>query len=214
MTVAEITPRRQRTRDRLVDAAIGVIAEVGVVGASIEAICEAAGMTRGAFYSNFATKDDLLLAIIDRQVGSALSDIQGTLADDLFDTARTEHPEPTQALAAAIHQVFDRKPLVPHIVLAERQIELYVRRVPELQQKFDELLATHMRELSVLVENALAAIGGRPTIPTPELLDILADLAKAAELKALTGVEGASASGSRLDPAGIVRVLTAFVTFG
>ncbi len=54
---------RERTRARLLDAAAGVFAEVGLDAASVEAICERAGFTRGAFYSNFESKDELMLAV-------------------------------------------------------------------------------------------------------------------------------------------------------
>ena len=45
-------------------AATSVFADRGIIGASVEEICEAAGFTRGAFYSNFADKDALVLALI------------------------------------------------------------------------------------------------------------------------------------------------------
>ena len=56
--------RREQTRARLLDAAHEVFAEVGMDAASVEMICERAGFTRGAFYSNFATKDDLCVEIM------------------------------------------------------------------------------------------------------------------------------------------------------
>jgi len=45
--------RREATRQKLLDAAGLVFAEEGLDAASVEAICERAGFTRGAFYSNF-----------------------------------------------------------------------------------------------------------------------------------------------------------------
>lgn len=57
------TRSRQNTRARLVDAAAQVFAEVGLEGATVEAICERAGFTRGAFYSNFETMDGLFLTL-------------------------------------------------------------------------------------------------------------------------------------------------------
>ncbi|WP_344071551.1 helix-turn-helix domain-containing protein [Microbacterium sediminicola] len=60
MTTASGTGR-ERTRERLLHAAYEVFAEVGPDAASVEAICERAGFTRGAFYSNFSTKDALFL---------------------------------------------------------------------------------------------------------------------------------------------------------
>jgi AcrR family transcriptional regulator len=55
---------RENTRARLVAAAAEVFAESGLDGASVEAICERAGFTRGAFYSNFATKEELFFALV------------------------------------------------------------------------------------------------------------------------------------------------------
>ncbi|NRQ50358.1 TetR/AcrR family transcriptional regulator [Aeromicrobium stalagmiti] len=59
--------RRAATRERLLDAARTVLAREGIQGASVEHICEQAGFTRGAFYSNFASKDELVLALFDRE---------------------------------------------------------------------------------------------------------------------------------------------------
>lgn len=57
------TRSRENTRARLLDAAAEVFAEVGLGEASVERICERAGYTRGAFYSNFATKDEMFLEL-------------------------------------------------------------------------------------------------------------------------------------------------------
>lgn len=65
-TVPTITPRREATRQRLLDAAALVFAETGLDAASVEAICERAGYTRGAFYSNFDTKEELFLELCAR----------------------------------------------------------------------------------------------------------------------------------------------------
>ncbi|WP_243074205.1 TetR/AcrR family transcriptional regulator [Microbacterium sp. SS28] len=70
MTDVATTRRRDATRQRLLDAAAEVFAEVGLDAASVEAVCERAGFTRGAFYSNFETKDALFLelaAIVSRE---------------------------------------------------------------------------------------------------------------------------------------------------
>jgi AcrR family transcriptional regulator len=58
--------RREATRQRLLDAAAQVFAEVGLDAASVEAVCERAGYTRGAFYSNFETKEELFLELAGR----------------------------------------------------------------------------------------------------------------------------------------------------
>ncbi len=60
------TRRREATRQRLLDAAALVFAEVGLDAASVEAVCERAGYTRGAFYSNFESKEELFLELAGR----------------------------------------------------------------------------------------------------------------------------------------------------
>ena len=57
--------RRERTRADLVAAAREVFLRSGFHGASLEEISERAGYTKGAVYSNFASKDELFLAVYD-----------------------------------------------------------------------------------------------------------------------------------------------------
>ena len=54
------------------DAALEVFAESGFASASLELISERAGMTRGAFYYNFASKEELFLAVINREFEDVL----------------------------------------------------------------------------------------------------------------------------------------------
>ncbi|MGU7778869.1 TetR/AcrR family transcriptional regulator [Burkholderia sp. PU8-34] len=58
--------RRNQTRERLLSAAQLVFSKKGCVAASVEDIAAAAGYTRGAFYSNFGDKAELLLELLKR----------------------------------------------------------------------------------------------------------------------------------------------------
>lgn len=64
----KVTRRRAETRQRLVDAAYAVFCELGIRDAPVEEICDRAGFTRGAFYSNFASKEELFLAVYEVQM--------------------------------------------------------------------------------------------------------------------------------------------------
>ncbi|PWH05719.1 TetR family transcriptional regulator [Brachybacterium endophyticum] len=57
--VGDETRRKENTRSRLVRAAVQVFAETGLDGATIDDLVSAAGFTRGAFYSNFESKDEV-----------------------------------------------------------------------------------------------------------------------------------------------------------
>ena len=59
--------KRQRTRKTLVVAAAEVIAERGFDRTSIEAVCSKANLSRGSFYGNFKSREDLFLAVMDSQ---------------------------------------------------------------------------------------------------------------------------------------------------
>jgi AcrR family transcriptional regulator len=57
------TRKRAETVTRLLDAAIEVIGERGFQRASLDQIAARAGLTKGAIYSNFGSKEDLFLAV-------------------------------------------------------------------------------------------------------------------------------------------------------
>ncbi|MEQ0558482.1 helix-turn-helix domain-containing protein [Amycolatopsis sp. NEAU-NG30] len=64
-TPRAMTRRRAETRRRVIEAAYDVFAEMGIRDAPVELICDRAGFTRGAFYSNFASKEELFLAVYE-----------------------------------------------------------------------------------------------------------------------------------------------------
>ena len=137
---------RENTRARLLEAAHEVFAEVGLDAASVEMICERAGFTRGAFYSNFESKDELFLALITQlsedkldEVSVRVKRLSGT--DDPLDLVRqiatmslAERMEP-QLLSEVRTQAL-RDPRLAQAFLAWRaqmlgRIETIVREVSE-----------------------------------------------------------------------------------
>jgi AcrR family transcriptional regulator len=72
MSRVRTRPTRDATRDKLFEAAARVFEEQGIGGASIEAIAAAAGFSRGAFYSNFASKDELIIAMLEDHVAQTV----------------------------------------------------------------------------------------------------------------------------------------------
>ena len=56
-----------RNREKLLEAAAKVIGKSGLVGASLQEIATAAGLTKGAVYSQFDSKEDLLIELLDRR---------------------------------------------------------------------------------------------------------------------------------------------------
>jgi AcrR family transcriptional regulator len=72
--------RRQQTHARLLDAAGQVFARRGFHAATLDEVADAAGHTKGAVYSNFASKDALFLALLDQRVAAQLEQVEALYA--------------------------------------------------------------------------------------------------------------------------------------
>jgi AcrR family transcriptional regulator len=79
--------KKAQTRERLLEAARAVFARRGFAASSLDEVAEEAGLTKGAVYSNFANKEDLVLEVLEdsfnRRMDEVLSkvDMEGTLAE-------------------------------------------------------------------------------------------------------------------------------------
>ena len=80
----------------MLEAAAGVVAERGLAGASLDQVAAAAGFTKGAVYSNFASKDELFLALLEEHSARRIGAVEGALA-----RAR-DVPEALAAVAAEL----------------------------------------------------------------------------------------------------------------
>jgi AcrR family transcriptional regulator len=68
-----VRPTREETRERVLAAAFRVFGERGIRASSVSDVAAAAGLTKGAVYSSFASKDELVLAIMEQHVMERLS---------------------------------------------------------------------------------------------------------------------------------------------
>jgi len=83
MAQARLTRQEKKaaTRQALLDSASSAVAERGFEGASIEEISERAGYSRGAFYSNFADKEECFLEVVNQRGGRHLQKIAAAFSD-------------------------------------------------------------------------------------------------------------------------------------
>lgn len=98
-----------RTRARLLECAPHVVAREGYEAASIDKIAEAAGFSKGAFYSNFDSKENFFLELLERHAGQDVIEIGRLLEgatdpreiiDRMCDWAEQRSEDPTWGLLA------------------------------------------------------------------------------------------------------------------
>ncbi|MFH9552779.1 TetR/AcrR family transcriptional regulator [Streptomyces sp. NPDC017435] len=70
-----------RTREHVLDTAHELFLRDGFTTTSIERVAEAAGYSKGAVYSNFATKNQLCLAVLDRIAMRQVAHIAAAMGD-------------------------------------------------------------------------------------------------------------------------------------
>jgi AcrR family transcriptional regulator len=167
MSRARVRPTREETRRQLFDAAAGVFAEHGVGATTVEQLVSAAGLTRGAFYSNFATMEELAAAMLDDHLEhSWVSNRE--LAE--------HHPDPSDLVQALRDDTFRRDDPLHTNPLLQIELMMFVARTTELRPALGE----HLRSMRTLVGdmavNAFRSRGIEPPVPRDALGLILVAL--------------------------------------
>src|SRR3954451_20047554 len=75
--------RRAHTRSSLMAAAGRGFSSQGLQRASIDQVAEEAGFTKGAFYANFASKEELFLAMLEERFAGRLAEIEDQAGADV-----------------------------------------------------------------------------------------------------------------------------------
>ncbi|WP_428535877.1 TetR/AcrR family transcriptional regulator [Propionicimonas sp.] len=163
-----MSSRRQHTRDLLIDAATALFAEKSIEGASVEEICERAGFTRGAFYSNFESKEDLCLEIV-RQRGQQLLDTTrralGMIPDAPVSAALLE-----EVIARVVAVVDIGTTLDDNWVLVRAELRQYAFRHPSFRPALLDVEGTAIQLAVADLAHALERHGARLLIPIDQLL--------------------------------------------
>ncbi|OBI14060.1 TetR family transcriptional regulator [Mycobacterium sp. E2327] len=79
---------RSAAQTRILDAALQLIAEHGVGGTSLQMIADAIGVTKAAVYHQFKTKEQIVIALTERELGGLEEALEAAEAHDHRSTAR------------------------------------------------------------------------------------------------------------------------------
>lgn len=147
----------------MLDAAFEVFAVRSFHAATIGEICECAGLTTGAFYSNFASKDDLFLALFDVHGQRVVQRFA-----EIVDSALSAE-DPVAAMLSALTGLddYDR-----NWYLVSTEYTLHAIRNPQKAK----LLAEHDRQLRTELTHLFTLLLEKSDQHTDADLDMLARL--------------------------------------
>lgn len=160
-----LTPERRRamTRDHLLDAAAIIFARDGFYGASLDDIAATAGFTKGAVYSNFKSKEDLLLALMDKHISQQFDDIVGALDTEV----RTAEEQLPRIAKTVINHMWD-----DDWTMLWLEFVLYAARNPEAKGKIRNLTRKAREQVIDLIEKEYSHTGKEPKY-SPEQVAII-----------------------------------------
>ena len=153
--------QQEQTRTRLIEAADHMFAEGGVVAASLRTLCERAGFSQGAFYSNFASKEDLLLAVLQRHIHQEVEIMRHLVSTTRRDDLDGALDSLARRLAELAHD--------PHWSLLSVELQLHARRNPEFAQRSDQVKRASLHEFTTVLEELIAHHALTPALPAPDL---------------------------------------------
>ncbi|MET8873398.1 TetR/AcrR family transcriptional regulator [Nocardia sp. NPDC004278] len=155
-----VTRRRTETRKRLLTAAYEVFAEEGFGRASVERVCDRAGFTRGAFYSNFTSLDELFLAMWEQRSAAMIAGVRATLdgfsVDGVVD------------VRTAVERLDRAVPIDEDWYRITAEFTTHALRTPGLRQVMAEREEAIVAALMPTIVTALSRIGR--TVPDPVAL--------------------------------------------
>jgi AcrR family transcriptional regulator len=153
--------RREQTRAELLAAARRAFLRDGFHAASLDGIAEDAGYTKGAFYSNFASKDDVLVAVLDVHFRDRAEAYERLISST--DTVEDAY----RAVARYWHDANEREPEWSRLVI---EFVAHASRHEHLRKAVRDVRQRGLGRIVELVEQLAERHGVEYTVPIAELV--------------------------------------------
>lgn len=189
---AVATRSRENTLERLRAAASEVFAESGFDGASVEAICERAGFTRGAFYSNFSSKDELFISLASQFAEQQLDQVVRRMREIDRDPVQSRSP------AEIVEYLLDSETNAPGVVLVS-EIRTNAMRDDRLAAAYLDWQEALIARVAEVLESIPAAYGLRLRLPAADAARLFVQSVESDSVHAVI---------ARLDPDAAHRLVT------
>jgi AcrR family transcriptional regulator len=138
-------PARQQRRQKLIDAAWRCLARGGYRNLSVDAVCVEAGLSKGAFYTYFDQKQDLLLALLE--------DDAAGLNEVVLDAAR--QPSGIDQIRQFVAALVDRGSDTT-VVQLRADLWAEIATDDQLRDRFLAAMRQRRARLAGLIEEAIA----------------------------------------------------------
>ena len=154
---------RLETRTRLLESAAQLFARGGYEGASVDLIAESAGYSKGAFYSNFESKEAIFLELLDMHKRREINALAQILAQDV----------PGPELLSLIRNSESGRSSDFDFGLLSAEFQLQACRDKTFAKTYAKLHRTHRDTMAGLVIRLFAKLGRTPPSAPKDLADII-----------------------------------------
>ena len=174
-----------RNRELVLAAARRVFLERGYHGASLEQIADEAGFSKGVVYSQFESKSDLFLALLERRIEERNVEnarfVDGLVASD--DLSLDE------GLGALVGHASERDRVDAEWGLLVIEFRVHAARNPDLNRRYGEMHERTVAGVADIVARIYDCAGEPLPLPAPELARVLLTVGAGARLEQATNPE-------------------------
>ena len=170
---------RLETRTKLLESAAQLFARGGYEGASVDLIAESAGYSKGAFYSNFESKEAIFLELLDAHKRREIDALAQLLAQDI----------PASELVSLIRNSEGNRVSDFDFGLLSAEFQLQACRDKTFAKTYAKLHRTHLNTMAGLITRLFAKLDRTPPATPEDLADIIMALTTGLSLQR-TSVQG------------------------
>ena len=185
---------REQTTQRLLEAAQKLIARKGLDAASVENIAAAAGYSRGAFYSNFKSKDDLFIELLRRDHEKGTQELNALRTSDL----------PVDQIQARARDIYAHMFRDNESFMTWTEARMMAARDTRFRAKLDTLMNEKRAQIATFIQYFYDRVGIKPEMPPEKMAMGFMSLAEGVRLFMLS-------SPSEMTPPTAEALLSLFV---
>jgi AcrR family transcriptional regulator len=148
--------RTEITRSRLIQSAEKIFARDGFEAAKLEEIAADAGYTRGAFYANFESKEDLFFALLEQEISTRIATLEREMS-------KVRDPE---AKLKAMREFFLEKTLDRRWCLLALEFKLFAVRHPDVRRRLATMHRRFVAPRVGMLDEVMRALGKKLPVST------------------------------------------------